>query len=167
MSNFLESHHIPNVITSARQPKGEDMYEGNIVSDVWSMSNWNWAIVIVKKLAGATGTATFTCEACDNVTPDTHPNIGGYYYRTQTTPDTVSAWTYVTATTGTAITAGADAIWEFAIPASALQGGSNRYGYEFCRVTLTETESTAVDGSVDVILVEPRVAQSIPASVLS
>lgn len=162
----MESHHIPRVVLAAQQPKGEDMFEGNIVSDVFDMSNWGGALVIVKKLAGAVGTATFTCESCDDTTPSTSPNIGGYYYRNYVTADTASAWTLVTATTGTLITAGADQIWEFYIPASALEGGSNQYGYKYCRFTFTEDDSTAVDGTVFLMLIEPRMAQSIPATVL-
>ena len=166
MSNFMDSHHIVR-LTLAQQPKGEDMFEGNIVSDVINLSNWGGMYVIVQKLDGAAGTATFGIEACDDVTPTTSPAITtGWWYRYQTAADTWSAWT-LEATTVTTIAAGADSVWEFYVPSSILEGTTNQYNYKFVRWTLTEVDSTAVDGSVVTLLVDPKVAEGIPTTVLA
>jgi len=163
----MESHHIPMVVTSTQQPKGEDIFEGNVVSDVFKLSNWGGAYVTVTKLAGTVGTATFGVEACDDNVPTTSPALtGGWWFRYQTTPDVFSAWE-LEADATTAITAGANSIWEFYIPSSILEGAASQLNYGWCRFTLTETESTAVDGGVHLLLVDPKVAQSIPATVIA
>jgi hypothetical protein len=167
MSNFMTSHHIPRDVLAAQQPKGEDMFEGNIVSDVLNLSNWGAMIVVVKKLAGAAGTAAFSLEACDDIVPTTSPAItGGWWFRYSTATDVFSAWA-LEADATTVITAGADAIWEFYVPSSILEGTTNQYNYKYVRWTLTEDDSTAVDGATITLLVDPKVAQSIPATVLA
>lgn len=167
MSNFMESHHIPRDVLAAQQPKGEDIFEGNVVSDVLNLSNWGAMIVVVKKLAGAAGTAAFSIEACDDIVPTTSPAItGGWYFRKTTATDVVSAWELET-DASTAITAGADAIWEFWVPSSILEGTTNQYNYKFIRWTLTEDDSTAVDGMTFTLLVDPKVAEKIPTTVLA
>jgi hypothetical protein len=166
-SNFMTSHHIPRDVLAVQQPKGEDIFEGNVVSDVLNLSNWGAMIVVVKKLAGAAGTATFGIEACDDIVPATSPAItGGWWYRYSTATDVFSAWT-LEATASTTITAGAEAIWEFYVPSSILEGTTNQYNYKFIRWALTEVDSTAVDGMTVTLLVDPKVAEAIPTTVLA
>jgi len=160
MNNFKESHHIPMIVTSSEQAAGEDMFNGNITSDIFNMSSWREAYLIVKKLDGAVGTATVTCESCDDTTPTTNTAVA-FEYRKQTTPDTVTAWTAV-ASTGQTIAAGANEIWEFRITSEGLSGTD-----KYCRWILTEDDSTAVDGTVFCLLTNPRYAKDIPDTVLT
>ena len=159
-SNFLNRHHCPMAVTSTEQPAGEDMFNGNITSDIINMENWGGVLYIVKKLDGAVGTATATVESCDTVVPGT-PTAVAFRYRKMTTADTWSSWTAV-ASTGVTITAGADEIWEFSVYDSELNGTD-----QFVRLVLTEVDSTAVDGGVITMLFDPRFGKDIPDTVLT
>lgn len=159
-SNFLESHHCPMSVTSTEQPKGEDMFEGDITSIITSMENWGGVLYIVKKLAGAVGTAVATIESCDTIVPGTPTEID-FRYRKMTTPDTFGAWT-AGDSAGVTITAGADSVWEFSVYDSELNGSD-----KYVRLVLTEVDGTAVDGGVQTILFDPRYGQSIPSTVLT
>lgn len=162
--HFKDSHHMPLIVLAAQQLKGEDIFDGAagqvITSDVLNMSNWGDCFFIVKKLAGGTGTATVTAESCDNTTPTTNTAIA-FEYRAQTTTDTFGAWTAAT-TSGVAITAGADELWEFHVA-----DGDLVEGHSYLRFVVTETESTAVDGATFCLLTNPRYAKTIPDTVLT
>ena len=164
-ADFLVNHHVPQLVTSTQQPKGEDMFEGNITSDVCNLKDWEGALFIVTKLAGATGTATATVESCD-VAAGTTATAVEFYYRKATTPDTFTAWT---TSSSLSITAGADEVWEIAIASSNLYKGTATapVNDSYVRLKLTETESTAVDGSVVTILYGPKYGHEIPTTVLT
>ena len=166
-ADFLVNHHVPQAVTSTEQPKGEDIFESNVSSDVINLSAWEGVVFIVTKLAGATGTATATINSCDNVTPSTATAVA-FRYRYSTTPDTFTAWADATSS-GVAITAGADEVWEFAIASSDLYKGTATapVNDQYVRLVLTETESTAVDGSVATILYGPKYGHEIPGTVLT
>ena len=166
-ADFLVNHHVPQLVTSTQQPKGEDMFENNITSDIANLSAWEGALFIVTKLAGATGTATATMESCDTVSPGTATAVA-FKYRYSTTPDTFTAWADATSS-GVAITAGADEVWEFAIASSELYKGTATapVNDNYVRLKLTETDSTAVDGSVVTILYGPKYGHEIPTTVLT
>ena len=159
-SNFLESHHVPQLVTSTEQPKGEDMFENDITSDIASLENWGGILFIVTKLDGAVGTAVATIESCDTNVPGTGTEVD-FRYRKATTPDTVTAWTDGDSG-GVTITAGADEVWEFSVYSSELYSTDS-----FVRFVLTEVDGTAVDGSVITILFDPRYGKSIPDTVLT
>ena len=157
---FLESHHCPMAVTSAEQPKGEDMFENDITSDITNMANWGGILYIVKKMTGAAGTAVATIESCDTVVPGTATAIA-FRYRKMTTRDTWGAWTAATSS-GVTISAGANEIWEFSVYDSELHGAD-----QFVRLVLTEVDSTAVDGGVLAMLFNPRYGKEIPDTVLA
>jgi len=148
------------IVTSSEQADGGDMFAGNITTDIFSMKNYREAYLIVKKLDGAVGTATVTCESCDDTTPTTNTAIA-FEYRKQTTTDTFGAWTAVS-TSGQTIAAGANEIWEFRVDSSMLTSGDS-----YCRFVLTEVDSTAVDGATFCLLTNPRYAEDIPITVLT
>ena len=166
-ADFLINHHVPQLVTSTEQPKGEDMFENNITSDIVNLSAWEGAVFIVTKLAGATGTATATVESCDTAVPGTATAVA-FRERHATTPDTFTAWADV-ASTGLSITAGADEVWEIAIASSDLYKGTAAapVNDQYARLVLTEVDSTAVDGSVVTILYGPKYGHEIPTTVLT
>jgi pyrroloquinoline quinone (PQQ) biosynthesis protein C len=153
--DFMHNHHCPMAVTSSQQAAGEDMFNGNIVSDVVDMKDWGACLFIVKKLAGAVGTATATIKACDDIVPTTRSSALTFYYRKMTTADT---WAADWATSASlSIAAGADEIWEILVTADQVQATAATYHY--IELTLTEVDSTAVDGTVFCMLIDPRYAK--------
>lgn len=151
IKDFMDSHHCPLAVSSTEQPKGEDMFENNIVSDIVDMKDWEGCLFIVKKLAGAVGTATATVNACDDTTPTTTSSALTFWYRSMTTQDT---WATDWATSASlSITAGADEIWEIFVTGAQVAAVAN---YHYVKLTLTEVDSTAVDGTVVTMLVGPK-----------
>jgi hypothetical protein len=158
--NFIESHHVPHVFTSAQMAACEDMFNGHPASDVLNMSKWRKALFVVSKLAGATGRATITVLSCDNTTPDTQTAIA-FKYRAQTTPDTFGGWTDAT-TSGFTTTAGANQVYEVLVDSAWLSGSE-----EYVRLKCTESVDDPVDGAIVCILFEPRYGGAEPATVLT
>jgi len=153
IKDFMDNHHCPLAVAATHQPKGEDMYENNIVSDIVDMKDWEGCLFIVKKTTGATGTATATINACDNNTPSNTSGALTFWYRSMTTQDT---WASDWATSASlAITAGSDEIWEILITGDQVAAVAE---YSYIKLTLTETESTAQDGAVVTMLVGPKYA---------
>jgi hypothetical protein len=133
--------HPIHCVTSTQQPKGEDMFESNISSDVVSMENLSAIDFFLIKLDGAVGTAVVTINSCDDTTPSTTTAIA-FEYRYCTTPDTWSAWTAATSS-GVTVTAGANDMWQFHINAAELSSTD-----KYIQFVATEADSTAVDGAV-------------------
>ena len=166
-ADFLINHHVPQIVTSTEQPKGEDMFENNITTDVYNGSAWEGSLLVVSKLAGATGTATVTCESCSAADGSDNTAVA-YRCRYSTTPDTFTAWADVTSS-GQTITAGADDVWEFAIAHSDGYKGTATapVNYQYFRWVLTEVADDPVDGSVVCMLVGPKHGHEIPGTVLT
>lgn len=118
------------------------------------------ALFLVYEGAGATGTATITIEACDNVTPSNTTAIP-FIYRAMTTADTWGAWTAAT-TAGFGTTAGANHLYE--IYADSAEMAEEGYGY--VRLQLTELVNGAVLGGVIIGLVDTRYAV-VPATLIT
>lgn len=166
-ADFLINHHLPQVVTSTEQAAGEDMFASNITTDVYNVDSWEGSLFIVKKLAGGTGTATVTCESCSAADGSDNTAVA-FKYRYSTTPDTFTAWADATSS-GVAVTAGADQTWEFAIASSDLYKGTATapVNYQYVRWVVTETESTAVDGTCFTMLIGPKFGHEIPDTVLT
>lgn len=166
-ADFLINHHLPQVVTSSEQAAGEDMFNGNITTDVYNGSAWEGSIFTVIKLAGAVGTATVTCESCSAADGSNNTAVA-FRYRKATTPDTFTAWTDVTSS-GQTIAAGADEIWEFAIAHSDGYKGTSTapVNYQYFRWVATEVDGTAVDGTAFVMLIGPKYGHEIPGTVLT
>ena len=164
-SDFLINHHVPQLVTSTEQAAAEDMFNGNITSDVANLKDCEGALFIVTKLDGATGTATATVESCDDVTPTTSTAVT-FRYRVATTPDTFTAWS---TSASLSITAGANEVWEIAIASSDLYKGTETapVNDQYVRLVLTEVDSTAVDGGVVTMLYGPKYGHEIPGTVLT
>jgi len=140
-TNVLKDLHLIHCVTSTQQPKGEDMFENDISSDVVSMENLHAIDFILIKLAGATGVATVTINSCDDTTPSTQTAIA-FEYRYCTTPDTWSVWTAATSS-GVSVTAGANDVWQFHINAAELSSTD-----KYVQFVATETTDDPVDGAV-------------------
>jgi len=166
-ADFLVNHHIPQLVTSTEQPKGEAMFDSNTTSDIANLKEWEGAIFIVTKLEGSAGIATATMESCDDAAASTSTAVA-FWERHATTPDTFTAWARV-AVGGKSITAGADEVWEFAISSSELSKGTAGapVNDNYVRLVLTETTATAVDGSIVTILYGAKHAHEIPNTVLT
>lgn len=164
-ADFLVNHHVPQAVGATEQPKGEDMFENNITSDVINLSAWEGIVFIVSKMDGAAGTATATVESCDTVVPGTATAIT-FRYRKATTPDTFTAWA---TSASLSITAGANEVWEIAVASSDLYKGTATapVNDQYARLVLTEVDSTAVDGGVVSILYGPKYGHEIPDTVLT
>lgn len=158
-TDFLEKHIIiPE--TSTLQPKGEDMFENNLVTPYVNMAKLEGVVLTVIKLAGAAGTATVTCKTADNAAGDNAANHA-CKYRKATTPDTFTSWAASVAS-GTTISAGADEVWQFALSNLDMAGSDDQWvGF-----TMTEVDSTAVDGTAFLICI-PKEAQAIQPTILS
>jgi len=159
-ADFLINHHVPQAVGSTEMPECEDMYEGNVTSLCCNMSAWSGIVYIVSKTTSATGTATATVESC-SAYAGTNNTAVTFMYRKATTPDTFTAWT---TSASLAITAGSDEVWEIAIASSDLYKGTETapVNHQYVRLVLTETESTAQDGSVVSILYGPKFGHEIP-----
>lgn len=166
-ADFLINHHVPQPVGSTECPELEDFYEGNITSLCCNMSAWEGIVYIVSKTTSATGTATATIESC-SAYAGTDNTAVAFKYRYSTTPDTFTAWADATSG-GIAITAGSDEIWEFAIASSDLYKGTATapVNHQYVRIVLTETESTAQDGSVVAIMYGPKYGHEIPDTVMA
>ena len=165
--DFLINHHVPQLVTSTEQPKGEDMWDATITSDVANLKEWEGALFIITKMAGATGTATITIESCDDAAASTSTAVA-YWYRYSVTPDIFTAWARAEST-GETITAGADDVWEFAISSSELYKGTAAapVNDNYVRIVCTEVADDPVDGSVVTMLYGAKHAHEIPVTVLT
>lgn len=160
MKNIIEEIHMLNIAPSAFIAANEDIFNGDPASDVISLENWRDAIFFILKNAGATGTATITVESCDNVTPTT-PTAIAFRYKKMTTIDTWSAWT-AALVAGIATTAGADQMYMIHVRAEELHSTD-----KFVRLQLTEVVDNPCDGAVGAILLNPRYAEDVNATVLA
>jgi len=152
---FLEQHKIVHCAPTAIIANNEDIFTGSPVTDVIHLDHYRECTFVVIKNAGGTGTATVTINSCSNAAGTTAADVA-FMYREVTAPDTHGAWTAATST-GVSIAAGADEIWEFRVNANGLDGTN-----EFVKMTLTEVDSTAVDGAILAILTDPRYIDSDP-----
>lgn len=122
-------------------------------SDVVNMKNWQNIVFTVYYGVGATGTQTWTVEACDDVVPTTTSAIA-FKYRQTLTGDTPGALTDATAT-GFTVTAGSSKIVEIEVEAQALAA----LGYGFVRLKQSaEPVNSPCLGGILVQVFNPRFA---------
>ena len=152
---FLEQHKIVHCFDSGHIAANEDIFNGSPVSDVIHFDHYRECTFIIIKNAGGTGTATATINSCSDAAGTTAADVA-FLYREVNDPDTHGAWTAATST-GVSISAGADEIWQFRVNADGLSGTN-----EFVKMTLTEVDSTAVDGGGLAILTDYRYGDSDP-----
>lgn len=127
-----------------------DAFAATVASDVINMEGWYKVLFVVHVGVGATGTSTFTVEACDDVTPSNTSAVA-YQSRMILSGDTEGAIT-ARATAGFVPTAGSSKILLFEVDASALAAS----GYGFVRLKAVEVVDSPVLGGILAILAEPR-----------
>ena len=123
-------------------------------SDVVNMKNWQNVVFTVYYGVGATGTQTWTVEACDDVVP-TNTSAIPFHYRQTLSGDTSGALTAATAT-GFTVTAGSSKIVEIEVEAQALAA----LGYGFVRLKQSaEPVNSPCLGGILIQLCNPRYAK--------
>ncbi len=120
------------------------------LTTVVSMRNHNRVRFVAFWGVGATGTATFQVEACDNTTPSNHTAIP-FWYRFTVQGAAPGAITAALAA-GIANTAGSNQIIEIEVAAEAL----NLLGYGFVRLISTEVVDSPLLGGILIEMLEPR-----------
>ena len=127
----------------------EDIFNGNMTTDVISLANYGGAVFVIVKGAGGTGTAVITVESCDATTPTTSTAVA-FNYAACTSGNT---WGSITAATssGFTTTAGANQAYAIEIRADELSGTD-----KYVRMVATESANDPCDGAGLVILVDPK-----------
>jgi hypothetical protein len=127
-----------------------DAFSGTVYSDVINMANFEKLRFIIAGGVGATGTSTFTVEACDDVVP-TNVSAIVFHYRQHTLNDVGGTLT-AAAVAGFTNTAGADRLITIEVDAEALLAS----GYGYARLKAVESADSPVLGVVLFELLEPR-----------
>jgi hypothetical protein len=119
----------------------EDLFNGNLTTDIISLANYGSAIFVLTKGPGATGTAVITVESCDDTSATTTTAVA-YTYAVCTSGNT---WGNLTAATssGFTTTAGANQCYMIEIRDDQLSGTD-----KYVRAVFTESANDPVDGSV-------------------
>ena len=140
----------PSLLQQVKYVKGidpvADYTAGDpVYTDIVSMKNWSSVTFFVYKGVGTDGTSTITIQACDDISASNTDDIA-FRYSSNTATDVIGDLTDVAAT-GVLISAGSSQIWAATVNADELTEG-----YEFVRLALNETDSTAVLGGVMIVL---------------
>ena len=136
-----------------------DMFNGNLTTDVLSLSNYGTIIFYLTKGAGAVGTATITVESCDDTSATTSTAVA-YNYAVCTSGNTWGALT-AAGTAGFTTTAGANQCYAIEIRADQLSGSD-----QYVRAVFTETANAAVEGAVISIGFTPKYPQDPPKEMI-
>lgn len=120
-------------------------FAGTVNSDVVDMSEFSEVAFVAHIGVGATGTSTWTIEACDDTVPTTTSAIP-YHSREITTGDTEGALT-ARAAAGAIPTAGSSKILIATVREDALAAS----GYRYVRAHFVESVASAVLGGVLII----------------
>lgn len=122
-----------------------DAFAGTVSSDVVDMSEFEEVAFVMHIGVGATGTSTWTVEACDDIVPTTTSAIA-FHSRLIATGDTEGALT-ARAAAGTIPTAGSSKIFIATVREDALAAS----GYRYVRATCVESVDSPVLGGILVI----------------
>lgn len=138
----------------------EDLFNGNLTTDVISLANYGSAIFVLTKGPGATGTAVVTVESCDDTTPTTSTAVA-YSYAVCTSGNT---WGDITAATssGFTTTAGANQCYVIEIRDDQLSGSD-----KYVRAVFTESANDPVDGAVISLGMNPKYPQDAPPEMIT
>ena len=138
-----------------------DAFAGaSVYSDVVNMEGFHNCLFIVHTGVGATGTSTFTVQACDDVTPSNRTAIA-FHYREITTGDTEGAITAAT-DTGFVCTAGSSKILAIEVESQALAAS----GYGYVQLKAAESVDSPVLGGILIVMGNPRYAEDISATAI-
>ena len=136
-----------------------DAFAGTVNSDVVNVKGLSRVLFIVYAGVGATGTSTFTVEACDDVTP-TNTTAVAYQSRMILTGDTEGAVTART-TAGFIPTAGSSKIILFEVKEQDLAAS----GYGYVRLHAVESVNDPVLGGI-LVIGEAKDARAIKATAI-
>lgn len=135
-------------------------FAGTVRSDVVRGGNHRSVTFIIYKAVGATGTATITVEANDDVTPSNSRAIP-FKYRSCTTGDTWGTLTDAT-TAGFTTTAGSSQLYEITVDTDELGDGGEKY----LSLKSVEVVASPVLGGILILMNDPRIAQATPATAI-
>ena len=149
---FLEQTHIVHACPISIVPAAEDVFGGDIASDVINMENAKSCVFIIT-LGGGTGSATIEIVAASTNTAAATTAIS-FNYKQITAPDTQGA-----TTEAKSVVCGAASDTIFIIEASAAKLAETGYGY----IQLVATEKVAFpkDGSIMAFLMGLRSAEDV------
>ena len=138
----------------------EDIFNGNLTTDIVSLANYGGVIFTVVKGPGATGTATITVESCDDTSATTSTAVA-FNYIACTSGNT---WGNITAagTAGFTTTAGANQTYCVEIRDDQLSGSD-----KYVRAVYTETANDPVDGAVFSMGVDPKFPADPPKEMIT
>lgn len=139
-----------------------DALSATVASDVVSMRNHKRVLFAVHIGVGATGTSTFTVEACDDVVPTTTVAVP-FWSREILTGDTESAITR-RASTGFVNTAGSSKIILIEVDAEDLAELGPDYG--FVRLKAVESVDSPVLGGILIIAGSSMVQEDVQPTII-
>jgi len=149
---FLEQTHIVHACPTAVVAAAEDVFGGNIASDVINMENAKSCVFIIT-LGGGTGSATVQIVASDAATPANTTAIS-FNYKQITVPDTQGA-----TTEAKSVVCGAASDTIFVIEASAAKLAEAGYGYIYLEAA--EKVAFPKDGAIMAFLMGLRSAEDV------
>lgn len=141
----IDSIHYVNALAPVA-----DAFAGTANSDIINVKNCSGIEFLVITGVGATGTSTFTVDACDD-TSASNTTAVAFWYKEITSDPGDTTWTVATSA-GWTRTAGSSAMFRVWVP-SDLIGAT---GYNYARLTATEVTDSAVLGGILAILHEPK-----------
>ncbi len=125
-----------------------DAFAGTANSDIIKVAGAVGIEFLVMTGVGATGTSTFTVDACDDVTPSNTQAVP-FWYKEVTSDPGDTTWTLATATGWTRAT-GTNAMFRIWVPADII----GDEGYSYARLTAVEVADSPVLGGIVAILHE-------------
>ena len=138
-----------------------DFDDGTVSSDIVNASMAKAVHFIVHQGVGATGTRTYTVEACDDVSASNVSAVPFWYQQCLATgtSDVMAAAPVLKTTTGVLTTAGSGQIHVISVDADVLA----HVGYKFVRLKMVEGTNSPVLAGI-LVLVESQVPRAIPAT---
>ncbi len=148
MNNYAnqDRDHFVNAL-----PPAADAFDdsgGTVYSDIIKVAGGALEFIVITGV-GATGTSTFTVEACDDVTPTTNTAIADWYYKEITSDPGDVDWTRATVA-GFTRTAGSNAMFRILIPAGIV----GAQGVEYARLAAVEVVDSPVLGGILARIIE-------------
>lgn len=155
-TKFIESCRVINFANSTNIAAAEDMYNGNIASDVVSLGQAQRCVWIITQLANATGNATIFVNACSDVTPSATAAVS-FHYREISSADTQGT---ITESKGFATSTSDNTSYIIEVDASVIQ----EHGTEFVQLQAVEKTNAAVDGALCGFLFDMRYQEDDPGT---
>tara|TARA_Y100000310_G_scaffold246825_1_gene252234 strand:- start:6806 stop:7279 length:474 start_codon:yes stop_codon:yes gene_type:complete len=137
-----------------------DAFAGTANTDIINFNDYHSIVFVVYWGVGTTGTTVVTVDACDDVSASNTTAIP-FRYKAITSGDTEGALTAAT-TSGFTTTAGSSSI--YLVEVDSQEMGDT--GYQYVRLTLTESVDDPILGGVMAIGYGPRYAQDVPATAI-